>query len=285
MSLPDFTRYINPLLSAIRKLGGAARPKQVFQTIARDLGVSNDVLEVRLASGALKFENQIAWARWYLVDTGFIDGSRRGIWKLTDKAWATEFLTDEALRDVVDRTHDRHKIPYAEEAEGQAPEESADEWDVAKLKDLYNSDSVARGFLEHVAARERNQGETSVDRALQILRNGGADVSRQQIISVFRGLETCGCGEFVAGRHGFPSRFVWSTAMISVGRAAAGEQEEVEQLPTEDEELNRGDSWLTHSFQLRPQMTLEIDLPANLSSKEAQRIARFIETLPFDDES
>jgi restriction system protein len=68
LSLPAFSQYVNPLLTALRKLGGAARPQQVFQTIARDLAVSSDVREERQNSGASKFENQIAWARWYLVD-------------------------------------------------------------------------------------------------------------------------------------------------------------------------------------------------------------------------
>ena len=33
----------------------------------------------------LRFENQIAWARSYLVKTGYLDSPSRGIWRLTDK--------------------------------------------------------------------------------------------------------------------------------------------------------------------------------------------------------
>ena len=40
--------------------------------------------------------------------------------------------------------------------------------------------------------------------------------------------------------------------------------------------------WRTHSFHLRPDVTLEIDLPADLTPREAQRIARFVEALPSD---
>ena len=141
-----------------------ARPKQVFQAIARDLAVSSDLLEERLGSGASRFENQIAWARWYLVATGFIDGSHRGVWKLTDKAWTAGFLSEHVLREIVAETQSKGKVPSAED-EAEVPETSAEELDIEKLQALYNSDSVSQWFLEHVASRQRNQSETSVERA------------------------------------------------------------------------------------------------------------------------
>jgi hypothetical protein len=275
-------QYVNPLLAALRKLGGAGRPQQVFQFITRELALPSDVLGERLTSGGSRFENQVAWARWYLVNAGFIDGSRRGIWKLTDRGWASEFLSDDALRSVFDQTHAKYR-GAGTEAEAEVPDASADVFDIEKLKRLYNSDTTAQRFLEHAASRQRNQSETNVDRALQILRNDGHDVTRQQIISMFQGLEDCGCGQFVAGRRGWPSRFIWATAMISVGRAATGEQEEVEQLGEEMMEPTGEKDWITHSFHLRPDLTLELDLPADLTAQEATRIARFVEALPFGD--
>ncbi len=152
-----------------------------------------------------------------------------------------------------------------------------------KLKQLYSSDPVAQRFLDHAASRERNQSETNVDRALEILRNDGHDVTRQQIIAVFQSLEDCGCGQFVTGRRGWPSRFVWCTAMISVGRAVTGEQEEVEQLAEETTEAAGEHEWITHSFHVRPDVTLELGLPADLTGQEAARIAQFVQALPFGD--
>jgi len=265
-------------------LGGAALPKQVFQTISRDLAVPSNVLEEKLGSGASKFENHIAWARRYLVVTGFIDGSRRGVWKLTDKGWTTDYLSDEVLRAIVDETQARGKAPPAGD-EADDSETSTDELDIKTLKDLYDSDSVARQFLEHLASRKRNQSETSVERALQILKKDGHDVVRQQIVTVFRALENCGCGQFVSGRRGWPSRFVWSTAMIGVGRAAAGEQPDVEAFLEGTTETEGRRDWLTHSFHLRPDVTLEIELPADLTVHESERIARFVQALPFDSDS
>lgn len=240
------------------------------------------MLAERLNSGGSRFENQVAWARWYLANAGFIDGSRRGIWKLTEQGWASEFLSEDALQNVFEQTHSRYHGGEAE-TEAEVPDTSADVLDIEKLKRLYNSDTVTQRFLEHAASRQRNQSETNVDRALQILRNDGHDVTRQQVIAMFQGFKECACGQFVTGRRGWPSRFVWSTAMISVGRAATGEQDQVEQLTEESTESEGERDWITHSFQLRPELTLELDLPANLTAQEARRIARFVETLPFGD--
>lgn len=281
MSLPEFTQYVNPLIAALRKLGGAARPKAAYQTIERDLSVPRDVLEERHNSGAPKFENQIAWARWYLVASGFIDGSHRGVWKLTDKGWATEFLNDAALRDIVAITQEKSKGTITDAGE-EVSESEIDELNVEMLKALYQSDATARAFLEHCASRQRNQSETNVDRALQILRYDGNEVTRQQVISAFRELQECGCGQFVTGRRGWPSRLVWSTAMISVGRTASGEQDEIEQFEEDAEKDVNDHNWLTHSFHLRPEITLEFELPSDLTAGDAQRLARFIEALPFD---
>ena len=71
--------------------------------------------------------------------------------------------------------------------------------------------------------------------------------------------------------------------MISVGRAATGEQEVVEQLAEEMAQADGEHEWITPSFQLRPDLTLELDLPADLTTQEATRIGRFVETLPFGD--
>ncbi len=48
MSISKFATYINPLLSALKKLGGSARPSEVCTVIARDLALPDSGLEKRL---------------------------------------------------------------------------------------------------------------------------------------------------------------------------------------------------------------------------------------------
>ena len=93
---------------------------------------------------------------------------------------------------------------------------------LAELRRLYTENSVARTFLDYAAGRERDQSETKVDRALAVLRREGNDFNRRDITDLFRSLEDAGCGQFVVGRRGWPSRFVWSAGLKSIGQASAG---------------------------------------------------------------
>jgi hypothetical protein len=98
------------------------------------------------------------------------------------------------------------------------------------LRQIYRQSSVAKAFLDHAARRERDQSETKVDRILVLLRADGHEFRRRDIIDLFRKLQEQGYGQFVEGRRGWASRFVWSTGMTSVGRAAAGEPQAIEHI-------------------------------------------------------
>ena len=150
------------------------------------------------------------------------------------------------------------------------------------LRELYNENENAQAVLDHFASRERNWGTTSVDRILTNLRNEGEDLSRGDLISVFRELEECGCGSFVAGRKGWPSRFEWRVQMVAVGQAAAGETEHVEEVSEDEAGEEDTGSLIKHTYRLRPDVTIAIELPTDFTLQEAKRMSRFIETLPFD---
>jgi len=101
----QFAQYINPLLAALRKLGGSARAAEARAAVAELMVVGDAVLEERLASGQSRFDNQVGWARFYLVRAGYIDSSKRGVWALTEKGLRTEKLstgqTAELVRAVI----------------------------------------------------------------------------------------------------------------------------------------------------------------------------------------
>lgn len=82
---PQFVAYLEPVLAALRALGGSARPAEVRQKIVVSLGISEEKQKEALPSGSSRFENQVAWARFYLSRAGMIDSSSRGVWTLTEK--------------------------------------------------------------------------------------------------------------------------------------------------------------------------------------------------------
>jgi restriction system protein len=80
-----FLRFMNPLLDAMREKGGQARPREIYDAVAQNLSLSEEERTVTNKNGYPRFENQIAWARSYLVKTGYLDSPSRGVWRLTDK--------------------------------------------------------------------------------------------------------------------------------------------------------------------------------------------------------
>lgn len=97
----QFTRYINPLLEALRALGGSAKAAEAKAAVAEHMMLSASLMDEQLASGTSRFENQVSWARFYLARGGFIDASRRGVWALTEKGLGTEQLSEDEIRSLV----------------------------------------------------------------------------------------------------------------------------------------------------------------------------------------
>ena len=154
--------------------------------------------------------------------------------------------------------------------------------DLVKLRNLYDENSSARAVLDHFARRERNRRTTPVDRIQSTVSAEGGKISRWDVIKVFRELQKCGCGNFLVGRRGGASRFEWDVEMVGVGQAAARETEQVEEVSLEEAEEEDGDNNLfKHIFRLRIDQSVTVELPKDLTSQEAARMARFIETLPF----
>ena len=81
-----FARWLGPLLDALRELGGEAKPPVVVETIARNAGVSAELLAEKLKSGQPRFNNQVSWARFYLTKAGLTapTDTKTNLWRLTD---------------------------------------------------------------------------------------------------------------------------------------------------------------------------------------------------------
>ena len=175
-------------------------------------------------------------------------------------------------------------------------QQANDAVDVEALRELYKTDVCARALLDYAASRTRNSNESSVDRLLALLNKGESNFARSELIRSLKQLAISGAGDFVIGRRGQPSRFQWAVAMIGVGKAARGEDDVMieslddiyadEHVDGDDEEqielAHVAEGAVRHLYKLRTDFEVRLDLPEDLSTKEAARLSAFILTLPFD---
>jgi len=176
--------------------------------------------------------------------------------------------------------------------------------DSGLLQEMYGTNDVFKALFDQLAAREKNSRATKTDRMLKLLYDLGRSADRREVIQFFRGLERAGCGRYVEGRRGHPSRFEWTARLSSVGLVAAGKQAKVQPLGEEEFSFTFDDideqplmqptmplsstdgiaesvGDVRHPFRLRPDKTVSLVLPNDLTPQEAQRLSDFVKTLPL----
>lgn len=96
-----FADYMNPVIEAVNALGGSARPQEVYKYIAKSLNLPDEIVNEDKKSGGSRYENQVAWARFYLAKAGIIDSSRHGVWSLTDKGRKIDKLSNNEIQNLI----------------------------------------------------------------------------------------------------------------------------------------------------------------------------------------
>ncbi len=162
-----------------------------------------------------------------------------------------------------------------------------------KVRQMYAENSVAKAAFDYFATCKNNKRTTTVDRLLQVLQGRGNHVSYTEVKNLLRELARLGCGEYVIGRRGHPSRLEWTVGLVSLGQVASGRRSQVEEFVDEGSDQQDADpderaavqlpADMKVSYPLRPDRNVEIILPKDLTGREAHRLAEFIKTLPFDD--
>lgn len=176
----EFTKWFGPLLNALRELGGSGRPKEVVEEIAKAEKIKDSQREEVMKSGILRFDNQVAWARQYLVWEGLLDNSQKGVWTLSSKGQET-FLTQDDARTIFlkwveihqkAKKHKSSKDKIVQTQEQEEPEELDNEITPTLLEVLQSVSPI--GF-EHVCKRLlREHGFENVH-VTQASHDGGID--------------------------------------------------------------------------------------------------------------
>src|ERR1051325_10502730 len=132
--IPTYDRLMNPLLQALRELGGSGSTDEIYQRVAENLKLPENILSVPHdpeTTNQTEVQYRLAWARTYLKKFGFLESPQRGLWSLTKKAESvSEVDTKQVQRFVreLDR-NERIAKPTAKqseqtETESEKPEEA-----------------------------------------------------------------------------------------------------------------------------------------------------------------
>lgn len=90
MSVPRSADLFNPLLAAIKRLGGSASISELDEEVTKNLNLTEEEIARPHNDRYTELEYQLAWARSYLKAYGLLDNSERGVWVLTPKGRDTD---------------------------------------------------------------------------------------------------------------------------------------------------------------------------------------------------
>ena len=123
---PRYVRFFGPILDALRALGGEAGRRVVIEKVKELAGVTEEGFNETYQDGRSKYENQVDWARYYLVEAGLIRNKQHGRWTLTDEGRETYLDHDSAI--VLYRVISSRSRPHdtASDEDDPAPSPSED---------------------------------------------------------------------------------------------------------------------------------------------------------------
>lgn len=83
MSLPAFDDLYNPLIKALKELGGSGSISEIEEKVAEALNLSEEDISEIHRNSTTKFSYRLAWTRNYLKNYGILENSSRAVWSLT----------------------------------------------------------------------------------------------------------------------------------------------------------------------------------------------------------
>lgn len=115
-TVPTFDKMMNPLLQALKSLGGSGTIEEINTSVAELLQLSDEQLEILHnpeKSSRTEVEYRLAWTRTYLKKYGLLENSTRGVWALTNKGRQTDSINPAKVKRFV-RDLDREEQEVAE---------------------------------------------------------------------------------------------------------------------------------------------------------------------------
>ncbi|TGK90346.1 restriction endonuclease [Leptospira bourretii] len=116
MKIPTYDEMMNPLISALKELGGSGTIEEINERVFAIMELSNDVLEIPHGEKGSRseVEYRLAWTRTYLKRAGMLENSSRGVWSLTSESKNANRLNP---KDIVSHVRSLTKVERKEKEE------------------------------------------------------------------------------------------------------------------------------------------------------------------------
>lgn len=124
----------NPVLAALKRLGGSGTNQEIHDAVVTSLGLSDEQVEAMHGSSNMtQLSYRLGWARTYLKRAGYLDNSARGVWALTALGQETKAVDqDKVYREVTQQVRQEREskanadAPEMDEATDDLPSEDLD---------------------------------------------------------------------------------------------------------------------------------------------------------------
>lgn len=166
--VPPYDHLLNPLLQALKQLGGSGSVEEIYEKVTEIIKLPEDVLSVPHnpeKSNQTEVAYRLAWARTYLKKFGILENSSRGVWAIVpDKRHIEKVNPKEVVR-VVREMDKAGKSNSQLKATGENEDEVAEEsltWQ-EQLHHILTQEMDAAGFERLIKRVLRESGFVQVE--------------------------------------------------------------------------------------------------------------------------
>jgi len=125
-SVPKYHELLNPLLSALHELGGSGTTSEIYETVAQQSDLPDEVAEIPHnpeKSNQTELEYRLAWARTYLKKYGIINNSERGVWVIEPEKRDVKTVDEDDVVQTVREQMRQEREERGEKDEDDVPEQ------------------------------------------------------------------------------------------------------------------------------------------------------------------
>jgi len=100
MKIPQYTEMFNPVLQALRDLGGSGSNEEINNKVIENQKYASEIIDILHGDGPMtEIEYRLAWSKTYLKKYGILENSSRGIWAISNEKNSIKEVNP---KDVVD---------------------------------------------------------------------------------------------------------------------------------------------------------------------------------------